>query len=63
MPSQGVRGPNSLWHIDGLHCLISWRFLIHGDFDRALDFVVQQKILLLLARSVLSCCAKLWIAL
>lgn len=29
-----VRGPNSLWHIDGLHCLISWRFVIHGGFDR-----------------------------
>ena len=25
-----VRGPNSLWHIDGLHCLIRWRFVIHG---------------------------------
>ena len=24
-----VRGPNSLWHIDGLHCLIHWRFVIH----------------------------------
>ena len=24
-----VRGPNSLWYIDGLHCLIRWRFVIH----------------------------------
>ena len=22
-----VRGPNSLWHINGLHCLIRWRFV------------------------------------
>ena len=28
-----VRGPNSLWHIDGLHCLIRWRFVIHGGID------------------------------
>ena len=28
-----VRGPNSLWHIDGLHCLIRWRFVIHGSID------------------------------
>lgn len=28
-----VPGPNSLWHIDGLHCLIRWRFVIHGGID------------------------------
>ena len=28
-----VRGPNSLWHIDGLHCLIRWRFVKHGGID------------------------------
>ena len=28
-----VRGPNSLWHIDGLHCLIRSRFVIHGGVD------------------------------
>jgi len=28
-----VRGPNSLWHIDGLHCPIRWRFVIHGGID------------------------------
>lgn len=27
-----VRGPNSLWHI-ALHCLISWRFVIHVGID------------------------------
>ena len=28
-----VSGPNSLWHIEGLHCLIHWRFVIHGGVD------------------------------
>lgn len=28
-----VDGPNSLWHIDGLHKLIKWRFVIHGAVD------------------------------
>lgn len=28
-----VPGPNSLWHIDGLHALIRWRFVIHGAID------------------------------
>ena len=28
-----VRGPNSLWHIDGLHKLIRWRIVIHGGVD------------------------------
>jgi len=28
-----VPAPNSLWHIDGLHCLIRWRFVIHGGID------------------------------
>ena len=29
------RGPNSLWYIDGLHshCLIRWRFVMHGGID------------------------------
>jgi len=58
-----IRGPNSLWHIDGLHCLISWRFVIHGNFDRALDFKLCDKQFCDWARSLLSCCAKLWIAL
>ena len=28
-----VAGPNSLWHIDGHHSLIRWRFVIHGCID------------------------------
>ena len=28
-----VDGPNSLWHIDGNHKLIKWRFVIHGGID------------------------------
>ena len=28
-----VPAPNSLWHIDGLHCLIRWRMVIHGGVD------------------------------
>ena len=28
-----VPGPNSLWHIDGHHCLIRWRLVVHGGID------------------------------
>ncbi len=28
-----VPGPNSLWHIDGNHSLIRWRFVIHSGID------------------------------
>ena len=28
-----VEGPNSLWHIDGNHQLINWRFVVHGAID------------------------------
>lgn len=28
-----VEGPNSLWHIDGHHKLIRWRFVTHGGID------------------------------
>lgn len=28
-----VPGPNSLWHIDGHHSLINWKFVIHGGMD------------------------------
>lgn len=28
-----VKGPNSLWHIDGNHKLIRWRIVIHGAVD------------------------------
>ena len=29
-----VPGPNSLWHVDGHHSLISWGFVIHGAIAR-----------------------------
>jgi len=28
-----VPGPNSLWHIDGHHSLIRWRFVVHSAID------------------------------
>ena len=28
-----VPGPNSLWHLDGHHSLVSWGFVIHGAID------------------------------
>lgn len=28
-----VKSPNALWHIDGCHKLIRWRFVIHGGID------------------------------
>ena len=28
-----VSGPNALWHIDGNHKLIRWKFVIHGGID------------------------------
>lgn len=28
-----VPGPNALWHIDGNHKLIRWRFVVHGGVD------------------------------
>ena len=28
-----VPGSNSLWHIDGHHSLINWKFVIHGAID------------------------------
>ena len=28
-----VPGPNALWHIDGLHKLIRWGFVVHGGID------------------------------
>ena len=28
-----VPSANSLWHIDGLHCFIRWRIVIHGGID------------------------------
>ena len=31
--SYSVPGPNSLWHVDGHHSLIRWRFVIRGCID------------------------------
>lgn len=28
-----VAGPNSLWHLDGHHSLVTWGFVIHGAID------------------------------
>ncbi|KAI8815990.1 uncharacterized protein EV422DRAFT_501789, partial [Fimicolochytrium jonesii] len=28
-----VAHPKSLWHIDGWHKLINWRFVVHGGID------------------------------
>ncbi len=28
-----VPSSNALWHIDGLHCLIRWRIVVHGCID------------------------------
>jgi hypothetical protein len=28
-----VRGPNALWHIDGHHKLVRWRFVVHAGID------------------------------
>ena len=28
-----VESSNALWHMDGLHCLIRWRIVIHGGID------------------------------
>ena len=34
-----VAGPNSLWHIDGHHSLITWGFVIHGGIDGYLRLI------------------------
>ena len=38
-----VPGPNSLWHIDCLHSLINWGFVIHGGKDGFSRLVVYLK--------------------
>ena len=35
-----VPSSNCLWHIDGLHCLICWRIVIHGGIDGISRLVV-----------------------
>ena len=42
-----VPGPNALWHIDGLHKLIRWGFVVHGcinGFLRMITYLKQQGI-------------------
>jgi len=34
-----VAGPNSLWHLDGHHSLVTWGFVIHGAIDGFLRLV------------------------
>ena len=38
-----VSNANSLWHIDGLHCFIRWRMVIHGGIDGHTRLVVYLK--------------------
>uniref|UniRef100_A0A1X7VRJ2 Integrase core domain-containing protein n=1 Tax=Amphimedon queenslandica TaxID=400682 RepID=A0A1X7VRJ2_AMPQE len=38
-----VPGPNSLWHIDGNHKLIKWKFVIHGGIDGYTRMIVHFK--------------------
>lgn len=38
-----VPGPNALWHIDGLHKLIRWGFVVHGGIDGFSRLVVFLK--------------------
>eukprot|EP00794_Sanderia_malayensis_P013450 gene13450-14831_t len=35
-----VAGPNSLWHADGHHSLVTWGFVIHGAIDGFSRFIV-----------------------
>ena len=28
-----MKGPSSVWHLDGNHKLIRWQFVIHGGVD------------------------------
>jgi hypothetical protein len=38
-----VVSPNALWHIDGNHKLIRWRFIIHGGIDGYSRMIVYLK--------------------
>lgn len=35
-----VPAPNSLWHVDGYHALITWGFVIHGAIDGFSRYIV-----------------------
>ena len=39
-----VKCPNSLWHIDGYHKLIRWRFVIHGAIDGFSRLILYLKV-------------------
>ena len=34
-----VPAPNYLWHMDGLHCLIQWKIVIHGAYSRRILYL------------------------
>lgn len=36
-------GPNAVWHVDGHHKLIKWRFVIHGGIDGFSRLIVYLK--------------------
>ena len=38
-----VPSPNALWHIDGNHKLVRWRFVIHGCINGFSRFIVYLK--------------------
>ena len=38
-----VAGPNSLWHVDGHHSLVTWGFVIHGGIDGFSRLIVYLK--------------------
>lgn len=39
-----VKGPNSLWHFDGYHKLIRWRFVVHAGIDGFSRLIVFMKV-------------------
>ena len=40
-----VEGPNFVWHMDGNHKLIKWKFIIHGAIDGYFGLIVFLKCL------------------
>ena len=34
-----VPGPNSVWHMDGHHKLIRWKFVTHGAYSRTITYL------------------------
>ena len=39
-----VSSPNSLWHVDGYHKLIRWRYVIHGGIDGFSRLIMYLKV-------------------